>query len=68
MKCHRNGFADCMKNQCALWMVWSEACGDHVVAELAQDTLADKFDADYRKRQENTLTIEKPEVHHVRLS
>jgi hypothetical protein len=59
-----------MKNQCALWMVFSEACGDHVVAELAQDTLADKFEAEQQRLQnkKETLTIKCPGIHKVALS
>jgi hypothetical protein len=69
VKCHRNGFADCMRELCALWMCYSEACGDHVNAELSQEILAERFEAEREKLRvkQESLSIEKPEVHHVRL-
>jgi hypothetical protein len=63
VKCHRNGFADCMRELCALWLVFSEACGDHVVAELAQDTLADKFEAEQQRLE--SLKIKVPDVRRI---
>jgi hypothetical protein len=64
VKCHRNGFADCMKALCALWMCYSEACGDHVNAELSQDILAERLEAEQRRLEgDNCLKIPIPRVH-----
>jgi hypothetical protein len=63
VKCHRNGFADCMRELCANWLVFSEACGDHVVAELAQDTLADKAEAEQQRLE--SLKIKAPDVRRI---
>jgi hypothetical protein len=69
VKCHRNGFADCWREQCTLWLRYSGACGDFVVADLAQNVLADREEVEREKlrMKQESLSIEKPEVHHVRL-
>ena len=76
MKCpliQPNG--DCVKNLCAWWMAFSEACAVHTLAEFAQDELADKEEArglcydpklgEYVKK--GSLKIPEPEVHKVSL-
>ena len=75
MKCHRNGFSDCWKEQCTLWLRFSGACGDFVAAELAQDILVDRQEADAEKFKAKALNMEKeslaikaPEIRRVGLS
>jgi hypothetical protein len=75
VKCHRNGFMDCWKEQCTLWLRYSGACGDFVVADLAQNVLADREEAEREKMklrfknvEKETLTIKCPEIHKVALS
>jgi hypothetical protein len=71
VKCHRNGFSDCWREQCAIWLRASETCGDYVGAQLAQEELIRVFKEMEEKEQaerEKTLTIKCPEVHRVGLS
>jgi hypothetical protein len=59
--CQPNG--DCVKNLCAWWMSFSEACAIHTIAELAQDTLVDKFEAEQQRLE--SLKIKAPDVRRI---
>jgi hypothetical protein len=70
VKCHRNGFSDCWREQCAIWLIASGKCGENIIAQLAQEQLCRIYEQDEirEKARRESLTIETPEVHRVGLS